>query len=820
MTSIHEKHQRSVIIHGHFYQPPRENPWLGFIERQHSAAPFNHWTERIAEECYRANAFSPLLARGGRIAALVNNFEYFSFNVGPTLMDWLEPNAPDVYQRIIEGDRRSTQRLGHGNALAQGYNHAILPLCTRQDKKTQILWGLEDFRRRFGRRSRGIWLPETAVDLETVEVLIESGVEFAVLAPSQIEATRALDRSGDWETVPDTGMAAHHLPYRLFGRERTAGHLDVFLFHPDLSREISFDHLLRDGRTFGQRLEQAFDNEVTAAQVLVVVTDGETFGHHEPFGNMCLSWVFSQPADKRKFRLSNFGHFLEHNPPLREARLHPGPDSEGTAWSCAHGVGRWTRDCGCATGAEEGWNQQWRTPLRDSLNLLRDRVQTVLRREEAGRPGPPPSTVPAQPPAPTPHGMSEAVPEGPATLEQLRADALTELHYYGQLMFTSCGWFFNDISGLEPAQNLLYARRVVELLEGHFGEQAEEAFLNILRGAKSNLPDKGHGARIYRREVLPRTLSTAELVASAALLIRFGVDQPLGRFGDHRLEPVAAERISRGSLTLEAGWSRLRSRLSPMPRPFCHLVLLTEDGGCRAWAEAVEGRKADDAYRDLLASLAHCSEENLLQDYAWCVHRGKPLPPAMANRLEARLLSRQQKDASGWMQELQGSGRALFVRAARDREDGSAGHPSPAETALSRLYGVRVTEALERGGRTAHRPAMGMLRMARALALPLDTSAGDTAMEQALGRQLDHPDLFRHPGPARQALKDGQLALRMGLDPAGHRHLQIRFWNVLEIGLGDGAPVPGTVSGILRLAEMLGFHRRSLEKRIRETRQA
>lgn len=811
MTRIHE-YQHQVIIHGHFYQPPRENPWLGFIERQPSAAPYRHWTERITEECYRANAFSPLLSRGGRIAGLVNNFEHLSFNVGPTLLDWMKLNAPDVYQRIIEGDRRSVDRLGHGNAIAQGYNHAILPLCNRRDKLTQVRWGLEDFQRRFGRRSEGIWLPETAVDPETVEVLIECGVGFVILAPQQLEATRPLDGSSDWEAVKDPGETVHHHPYRLFGRNREAGHLDVFFFHPALSREISFDHLLRDGRTFGRRLERAFNGEESAAQAVVVATDGETFGHHEQFGNMCLSWIFSQPAEKRRFRLSNFGRFLEHHPPQREARLQPGPEGEGTAWSCAHGVGRWARDCGCATGAEEGWSQQWRAPLRQALNRLRDRVDAVLVREGSEGPDGSPDEFRDLPPEP---GLPVSAADGPAgtdTREQRRADALAELHYYGQLMFTSCGWFFNDISGLEPVQNLFYARRVTELLEGRFGETAEGELLETLRLAASNVAGRGHGARIYRREVLPRTLGTVELVASAALLSCFDVEQPLDRHGWHQVELVAVEQIRRGSLSLQAGWSRLRSRLSPLPRPFLHLVLRTEAGGCRAWAEAVEERKIENAFRDLLASLARSSEEEIGEGYSWCVHRGKRLPPAFRKRLETTLRNRQDQNSARWMLELLGTGRELFLRAARDREAGSVDHPAPAELALRHLFAERVEKALAHGGRRSHRPARGMLRMARALDLPLDTSAGRAVFEQALGRQLDSPELFRSPAPLKQALRLTRLAGRIGLDPAGNRKLQIRYWEVLAPWLNAGGTHPEAPVGALRLAELLGFSRRSLEK--------
>ncbi len=783
MNSIHENDRHFVIIHGHFYQPPRENPWLGFIERQDSAAPYRHWTERITEECYRSNAFSPLLARGGRIAALVNNFEHLSFNVGPTLLEWLEPNAPDVYRQIIRGDLIGAgRRGGHGNAMAQAYNHAILPLCSRKDKRTQILWGLSDFQRRFGRRSRGLWLPETAVDLETAELLIECGVEYAVLAPSQLEATRPLDGSGGWEEIPEPGSVVHRRACRVFGRDRGTGHLDVFFFHPDLSREISFDHLLRDGRTFARRLERAFDESDPAAQAVVVATDGETFGHHEQFGNMCLSWVFSEPPEQRGFRLTNFGRFLELFPPQLEARLQPGPGGEGTAWSCAHGVGRWVRDCGCSTGAEAGWNQRWRAPLRTALNGLRDRADTVLQREGA----------PTDGPAATDPG------EGP------RSRALRQLQYYSQLMFTSCGWFFNDISGLEPLQNMLYARRVAELLAGDFGEQAEGELLRTLGQAVSNIPGKGTGARIYRREVLPRTLGAGDLAAAAALLSFCGVERPLGEHGEQHWDTALVEQLSRGSLALAAGWSRLQNRRFPAPRAFLHLVLRTDEGECRAWAEEVAEDKAESALHDLLQSLARSSEEEILHGHPWNFHREQLLPPAFREILEERLRRRQEESRARRMLELHGTGRDLYQRAVRNRDTGAA-------LALTRLFEERVEEALERGDPKAFRPARGMLRTARALDLPLDTTAGAAAFERALGRQLERPDLFSSPKPLQEALKLARLGGRMGLEPAGSRTLQIRFWEALEASLhGDGS-APAAPHGALDLAELLGFHRRSLE---------
>ena len=177
---------RSIVIHGHFYQPPRENPWLEEVEREVSAAPHHDWNARIEQECYRAVVAARVLAPNGRISRIVNTLEYISFNFGPTLLEWMEHAAPDTYARVLEADRKSVTRLGHGNAIAQPYHHAILPLSSRRDKVTEVRWGIADFKRRFGREPEGMWLPETALDDETLDVLAQEGMKFTIVAPGQV----------------------------------------------------------------------------------------------------------------------------------------------------------------------------------------------------------------------------------------------------------------------------------------------------------------------------------------------------------------------------------------------------------------------------------------------------------------------------------------------------------------------------------------------------------------------------------------------------------------------------------------------------------
>ena len=186
-----------VCIHGHFYQPPRENPWLEEVELQDSAYPYHDWNERITEECYRPNMASRILGPDRKIIDIVNNYSKISFDFGPTLLSWLERHAPDVYQGVIDADKKSQERFsGHGAAIAQAYNHIIMPLANSRDKRTQIAWGIYDFEHRFGRKPEGMWLPETAVDLETLDILAEYGIKFTILSPHQAKRVRSIGGNG------------------------------------------------------------------------------------------------------------------------------------------------------------------------------------------------------------------------------------------------------------------------------------------------------------------------------------------------------------------------------------------------------------------------------------------------------------------------------------------------------------------------------------------------------------------------------------------------------------------------------------------------
>jgi len=488
--------EKTLILHGHFYQPPREHPDTGLIPIQQSAYPKENWNVRITEECYAANAYSRYLTFDGRIEQIINNYEYLSFNFGPTLLHWINEHCPDVYGRIIEADRNSISRLGHGNAIAQSFNHTILPLDDPADAELQIAWGLEDFSRHFGRDAEGIWLPETAVSTSVIDQLIRWNIKFIILSPWQ--AQRVETEPGVWK---DLGKqpAPYQQPYII---SRPQGEITVFFYHAGLAEGISFGHFLRDAETLYSRIQELFSKE--AGSLLHTATDGEIYGHHEPFGDMCLAAMIKRSMEDQEISFGNYASYLEANPPSLQAQLKEGEEKKGTSWSCFHGVSRWYKDCGCSTGGEKGWNQKWRTPLRTAMQQLSEKLLETYHAEL-------PKVTDADPrkllfdygkvisgeTAPQEFCRSilgnETRPEQDAALLKL-----LEGQRYRHYMFTSCGWFFSDISGIEPKQNLLYALHAAALYRAFTGEPLEEMLEDTLHQAKSNKKKEGRGSKILR----------------------------------------------------------------------------------------------------------------------------------------------------------------------------------------------------------------------------------------------------------------------------------------------------------------------------------
>ncbi len=493
--------RRYLCIHGHFYQPPRENPWLEAIERQDAARPYHDWNERIEAECYGPNAAARILAADGRIERVVNNYERISFDFGPTLLSWLEFHAPATYRGVIEADRRASARFGgHGPAMAQGYNHTILPLCSPRDKVTQVRWGLADFRHRFGRDAEGMWLPETAVDLETLEVLAREGVRFTVLAPNQARRVRRIG-DGGWTDVAN-GSVDTRKPYRVplpSGRSIVA-----FFYDGPTSRAVAFERLLDDGASFAKRL-LAGARDDDGPQLITIATDGESYGHHHRFGEMALAFALRWVEREGLAEPLPYAAFLERRPPEDEVQI-----VEYSSWSCAHGIERWRADCGCSTGANPGWNQAWRAPLRAALDRLRDAIDAAWEgRAAALLRGPWDArdayvdVVLDRSPESLAAFFERHAAATPSEADRVAMLELLELQRHRMLMYTSCGWFFDDLSGIETVQVMQYAGRAVQLARRALGLDLEPELLEGLSEASSNRSAAGDGRRIYEREVRP-----------------------------------------------------------------------------------------------------------------------------------------------------------------------------------------------------------------------------------------------------------------------------------------------------------------------------
>ena len=535
-----EQKMGALIIHGHFYQPPRENPWTGTVDPEPSAHPFHDWNERVYAECYQPNSAVHIVDAKTKLEQIVNNYAQISFDFGPTLLSWLERQHPETYACIIAADVASAAKQGgHGNALAQAYNHTILPLSNERDQRTQIRWGLADFHHRFNREAEGMWLAETACNDDVLGLLIDEGLRFVILAPQQAERVRGktgipacptgqtgkpvppgttdspvdLDQverapaDNEWQVAG--GKIDTSIAYRYFHRDGSGRSIAVFFYDQELAHGIAFGNALDSSASLVDRLEGAATRNEHAGSLTNVATDGESYGHHHKFGELCLAYALETDAPARGFRVTNYGEYLEQHPPAAEVELSHGCEGEGSSWSCAHGVSRWIRDCGCYTGGDPGWNQAWRLPLRNALDFLRDEgskhfeatrgdlfvdpwaarddaISLILNQQESRE-----------------AFLARHAPRGLTRDEEQRSLLFLELQRDALLMYTSCGWFFNDISGIEPIQILKYASRVIDLMDQLDLPSPRERFLEILAEAKSNRPELGDGAEIYRRLVEP-----------------------------------------------------------------------------------------------------------------------------------------------------------------------------------------------------------------------------------------------------------------------------------------------------------------------------
>ncbi len=515
--------KRFICIHGHFYQPPRENPWLETVETQDSAAPYHDWNERVCAECYAPNGAARILNNKNRITRIVNNYARISFDFGPTLLSWLVENAPRTYRMIMDGERRSRKAFrGHSSAMAQVYNHIIMPLASRRDRITQIRWGIADYQRHYGIAPEGMWLAETAADSESLELLAQHGIKFTVLAPHQCKRIRPLkDGAGkDGAAWTDTAGASVDITRPYLVRFDSGVSIAVFFYDGPTSRAIAFEGLLNSGDNLVARLKAGFKDSVQP-QLVHVATDGESYGHHHKYGEMALAYALRLLEEDKTVSLTNYGSFLEQFPPEYEAEI-----VENTSWSCVHGVERWRSNCGCNAG-HGGWSQAWRAPLRKALDELRDGLIPLTEQEGAklftdvwaARDGYIEAILDHSPQSVEQFFRKHQL-HALTVPERVRALELMEMQRHAQLMYTSCGWFFDDISGTETVQLIAYAARVLQLAREVSLELAaplEPAFLARMAEARSNVAKAGDGAKIYKEQVATKQLGLEQVAAHYAI---------------------------------------------------------------------------------------------------------------------------------------------------------------------------------------------------------------------------------------------------------------------------------------------------------------
>jgi len=560
-----------ICIHGHFYQPPRENAWLEVIEVQDSAYPYHDWNERISAECYAPNAASRILDQKNIIRNIINNYSKISFNFGPTLLSWMEEKDPDTYEAILEADRESKKNFsGHGSAMAQVYNHMILPLANRKDKETQVIWGIRDFEKRFKRKPEGIWLAETAVDTETLEVLAENDIKFTVLAPRQAKAVRKLGDK-DWKSVNDQTINTKKsyvctLP--------SGKQISLFYYDGGISQAVAFQGLLNDGRRLADSMMSIFDGDDSKPQLSHVATDGETYGHHHKHGEMALAYCVDYIEKHKDANLTNYGEFLAKFPPEYETQIF-----ENSSWSCVHGVERWRNDCGCNSGGNPTWNQQWRKPLRDALDWLRDEsaqlfdregrkylvdpwvarneyINIVLERNDENN-----------------AEFLKKHARGKLDTETTSVFRLLEMQRHAMLMYTSCGWFFDEISGIETTQILQYACRVIQLFRQVGNIDFEEGFIRRLELAPSNIPVLGNGAVIYTKYVQSAMINLQRVGMHYAVSSVFEEEPETLPVFNYEVNNEFFLKKSAGEQVLVLGVTKVKSRVTHSEKKFAFAVI-------------------------------------------------------------------------------------------------------------------------------------------------------------------------------------------------------------------------------------------------------
>jgi alpha-amylase/alpha-mannosidase (GH57 family) len=591
--------EKYVCIHGHFYQPPRENPWLEDVELQDSAYPYHDWNDKITEECYRQNAASRILGPDRRIIDIVSNYTNISFDFGPTLLSWLEKHAPDVYQSVIEADRESQKHFsGHGAAIAQAYNHIIMPLANKKDKYTQVAWGIKDFEFRFGRKPEGMWLPETAVDMETLDILADFGIKFTVLAPNQAKRIRKID-SPNWEYT-DRDKIDTTRPY--ICRLASGRSINLFFYHGATADDVANGRVLQNGEYFARKMAWIFTENGEKAQLAHIATDGETYGHHYRSADMALAYCLHYIKSNNLAKITIYGEYLEKFPAAYEVEIY-----ENSSWSCVHGVERWRRNCGCNYGRFPSGNQQWRAPLREAMDWLRDQLVGVYASKMAEYVPDPWKTrneyisvINNRSAGNVKDFLFQSTGRELAFEEKVMMLKLLEMQRNALLMYTSCGWFFDDISGIETLQIMNYASRVIQLAKEVGSTDLEPEFENILEKATTNIKEFANGREIYHTLVKPISIDLNRVGAHLAVSSIFEEYPDKIDIYCYSTDIESYDRTDAGIQTLATGRATVQSNivLEKHSVDFAVLHFGEHDLTC-----AVNARMADNAFAQIQDSL-------------------------------------------------------------------------------------------------------------------------------------------------------------------------------------------------------------------------
>lgn len=607
--------KKYICIHGHYYQPPRENAWLEVIEQQPSASPFHDWNERINAECYGPNAASRILNDEQRIIDIVNNYAQISFNIGPTLMSWIAAHDTETYQNILLADKQSMmQHDGFGNALAQVYNHIIMPLASDRDKETQVIWGIADFIHRFDRKPDGMWLAETAVDTATLEVLAKHDIKFTILAPRQVQSIR---KSGEetWQPVDEQSVDTTQ-PYLIhLPSGRT---ISVFFYNGRIARDVAFGGLLNSGKVFADALVNAFSTK-EHPQLIHIATDGESYGHHHYRGDMALASCIRFLRTNPEVQLVNYAQYLAMFPPQYEARIH-----ENSSWSCVHGVERWRSNCGCSDGGNPGFHQKWREPLRIALNWLKEQADIIFEQEFSAWTNNPWHvrnqyiSVVLHRDAETIDRFLKSSCHTQLTEEQkIRAIRLLEMQRHELLMFTSCGWFFDEVSRIETKQILQYADRVIQIAEHETQARFYDRFMQLLEMAPSNIEQYVHAAGLYKTKIRPQRLTLTKVGLHHAVLSLFDGGLFTGFRLNYKIDADFFEKITAGDLVLSVGSLRLQSTFTYASEKLYFAALyLGQHHVIGGYADAMD----DDAFEELFLDLREAFRKSCISDMTLLIH--------------------------------------------------------------------------------------------------------------------------------------------------------------------------------------------------------